>query len=508
MAFHSNRHASMNRKWYLIALCVIIVVPDCLGLRVIPDQTLATSASGQDPPVALQEDAQNAPSHCHPRNIRLSPTGEDTSVRLTWHTAKRGCSSKVSYKRATWFPQENGFHFPWNCLLFRCKVNGEEVEFNAKASCLQDESDWEQKSILYRHSVVMDRLQPGRVEYKYTIKSDKEKTEYTFASPRKNSPMSELEFITFGDMGAPTARKCPGSAGTIESLIEEVGDVDLVFHDGDISYADGHAEIWDDFMEAIQPISSAVPYVVTVGNHEYDWVPSMADDSIVDASGLHEPYLPEWGNYGSDSHGECGYPFVNRFIMPDSENGVVRSNAPFWYSLKTGSAHFISISSEHNISIGSEQRAWLEAELESTDRSQYPWLIILIHRPLYVAFPHKSNRIVGEHLTEMLEETFIAKKVNVVVSGHVHSYYRSCPALRGVCAEDPKQGIVHITIGSGGKEISDLDEKGEQPSWMMHAQAVHGYGRFKIQDRSRMYFEFVETESGHSRVTDTMLITQ
>lgn len=261
-------------------------------------------------------------------------------------------------------------------------------------------------------------------------------------------------------------------------------------------------------MEAIRPISSAVPYVVTVGNHEYDLLPSTADDSIVDASGLHEPYLPDWGNYGSDSHGECGYPFVDRFIMPDSENGVVRSNAPFWYSLKAGPAHFISVLSEHNVSIGSEQRAWLEAELKSVDRLQYPWLIILIHRPLYIAYPHKSDRIVGEHLRELLLETFVANKVNVVVSGHVHSYFRSCPLFRGVCAEDPKQGIAHITIGSGGMEISDLDEKGEQPSWMMHAQAAHGYGRFKIQNYSHMYFEFVETESEHSRVTDAMLITQ
>lgn len=41
---------------------------------------------------------------------------------------------------------------------------------------------------------------------------------------------------------------------------------------------------------------------------------------------------------------------------------------------------------------------WLEAELEGVDRCVTPWLLVGMHRPMYVPYPHKSNRVVGRHL--------------------------------------------------------------------------------------------------------------
>ena len=38
---------------------------------------------------------------------------------------------------------------------------------------------------------------------------------------------------------------------------------------------------------------------------------------------------------------------------------------------------------------------WLLRDLKSVDRCVTPWLVLLIHRPMYVVHPHKSNRIVG-----------------------------------------------------------------------------------------------------------------
>lgn len=41
---------------------------------------------------------------------------------------------------------------------------------------------------------------------------------------------------------------------------------------------------------------------------------------------------------------------------------------------------------------------WLEAELQGVDRCVTPWLLVGMHRPMYVPYPHKSNRVVGRHL--------------------------------------------------------------------------------------------------------------
>lgn len=39
------------------------------------------------------------------------------------------------------------------------------------------------------------------------------------------------------------------------------------------------------------------------------------------------------------------------------------------------------------------------------DRCVTPWLVVAMHRPMYVPFPHKSNRVVGQHLQVVLLPT-------------------------------------------------------------------------------------------------------
>ena len=54
---------------------------------------------------------------------------------------------------------------------------------------------------------------------------------------------------------------------------------------------------------------------------------------------------------------------------------------------------------------------WLEADLAGVERCATPWLAVAMHRPMYVVFPHKSNRVVGEHLRASLEGLFEASQV-------------------------------------------------------------------------------------------------
>lgn len=142
---------------------------------------------------------------------------------------------------------------------------------------------------------------------------------------------------------------------------------------------------------------------------------------------------------------------------------------------------------------------WLEATLNAVNRCKTPWLVVMIHRPLYVAYPHKSNRVVGEHLRSILEDLFLEYNVDVVFSGHVHSYFRSCQVSQGVCGK----GIHYITIGSAGKEISQTDKTEDQPEWLIETQMTHGYGRVHIE-RQVLRFEFIETESGRGEVIDSV----
>lgn len=63
----------------------------------------------------------------------------------------------------------------------------------------------------------------------------------------------------------------------------------------------GEARRWEWFFNEIEPLATRVPYMVSLGNHEWDW------------SG--QDFLPSWGNYGEDSGGECGVPYMKRLDM-------------------------------------------------------------------------------------------------------------------------------------------------------------------------------------------------
>lgn len=56
----------------------------------------------------------------------------------------------------------------------------------------------------------------------------------------------------------------------VEAMTEEVksGNVDSIFHIGDISYATGFLVEWDYFLHLISPVASRVSYMTAIGNHE------------------------------------------------------------------------------------------------------------------------------------------------------------------------------------------------------------------------------------------------
>ena len=97
-----------------------------------------------------------------------------------------------------------------------------------------------------------------------------------------------FNFTAFGDMGVDPDQ--PPAALSTAHILEHINETDMVLHIGDISYARGHAYIWESFFHEIQPFATRVPYMTSIGNHEYDY--------------HGQPFHPPWSTYGSDSGGE------------------------------------------------------------------------------------------------------------------------------------------------------------------------------------------------------------
>jgi hypothetical protein len=53
-----------------------------------------------------------------------------------------------------------------------------------------------------------------------------------------------------------------GSLNTTKQLIQDLKNIDIVFHIGDICYANGYLSQWDQFTAQVEPIASTVPYMI------------------------------------------------------------------------------------------------------------------------------------------------------------------------------------------------------------------------------------------------------
>ncbi|KAL3501507.1 hypothetical protein ACH5RR_035956 [Cinchona calisaya] len=138
---------------------------------------------------------------------------------------------------------------------------------------------------------------------------------YEFRASPYPGQNSLQRVVIFGDMGKDEADGSNeynnfqhAALNTTNQLIKDLKNVDIVFHIGDITYANGYLSQWDQFTSQIEPIASHVPYMIASGNHERDW--------------------PGTGSfYGNmDSGGECGVPVQNMFYVPAELNsGIVRN---------------------------------------------------------------------------------------------------------------------------------------------------------------------------------------
>ncbi|XP_064391303.1 uncharacterized protein LOC135339110 [Halichondria panicea] len=401
-------------------------------------------------------DAQN--SHLH---IHLALTKKHNEMRVQWTTGKE-CVPTVHYGR-----------LPDNLNL---KATGISRTYTASDMC-GPPANMSAYFIDpgYLHDVLLTDLTPN-TQYYYQVSgtgiSSETMTFRTSPHPGTNLP---LTFDIYGDMDI--TKYSEQTAARVLTDIER--GASFILHIGDLSYATGIAYRWDEWMTLIEPLSSRVPYMVSVGNHEQ----CSTGDNKNNPSG--NSFHPTWGNYRHDSGGECGVPTSKRFHMPDNGNGV------WWYSFKYGLTHIIQLSTEHSLSPGSDQYIWLDRALESVDRETTPWLIVTGHRPLYNSEDYQDDFNVSLHLRKDIEDLLYTHGVDLFVAGHYHSYERMCQVYKGKCTPD---GVLHVTVGSAGMHLDTAPLLGFD--WSKHFEASYGYGRVTVFSKNELLWEFVRVEDG------------
>lgn len=219
----------------------------------------------------------------------------------------------------------------------------------------------------------------------------------------------------------------------------------------------------------LEPVAARVPYHVAVGNQE------------------------KWNDF-------AGYNA--RFAMPGA---VAVSN--FWHSADFGPVHALFLSTEHPLEAGSPQRAFAAADLAAVSRESTPWVIVLLHRPLYCSTnDYYDCQMAGpQHLRPALEELLAQHAVDVVAAGHVHNYERTAPVLNasvvaGGC------GPVHVTVGNAGDiEGPTRGWSSERPAWSLARSLEVGWGRWTAS-RTSLRLEMLASADGS--VIDSVALTK
>jgi len=181
----------------------------------------------------------------------------------------------------------------------------------------------------------------------------------------------------------------------------------------------------------------------------------------------------------ADSATQTG-PYYDNFTFPTAgEAGGLASGTEAYYSFDYGSIHFISLEShETDRSPTGAMISWLQADVAATTQD---WVIAFWHHPPYSKGSHDSDT--ETQLIEMRQNALPileAAGVDLVLSGHSHSYERSFlleghygtsdtlttamqidagdgrtdgdGAYKAVYDEaNPYQGAVYITAGSSGQ---------------------------------------------------------
>jgi len=330
---------------------------------------------------------------------------------------------------------------------------------------------------------VMTGLVPDE-EYEYRISVDGGKSfssTSVFRAAPAVDPEYRFKYIVYGDMGTWGYSHGPVTTARLSAKEVETG-ARMTHHFGDLSYARGTANIWDVWMPMIEPYARVAPYMVGIGNHEFDYISGGQNDPSGDPH-----FRPSWGNFGMDSGGECGVPTVNRFHMPSERSG---GNGLFWHSYDFGSLHTIMLSSEHNCADGSAQKAWLAMDLAKVDRARTPWLVVELHRPMYNNEGYWGDYNVAVNFQREFEDLLVHYDVDLVLAGHYHSYIRSNRIYKD--RADNERGIYHFTIGSAG---ASLDTVGlYEKDWVERHDYDFGFGRITIENSSVMHWEYIRNK--------------
>lgn len=241
--------------------------------------------------------------------------------------------------------------------------------------------------------------------------------------------------------------------------------VDLLLMLGDNAYNEGTDAQWQGAVFDLYPdILAQTPVWPTIGNHEMGAGPiklKVAGEIFIGgASTSSDP-----DSYLSDKNTvPSRVPYLDIFTLPaNGEAGGVASGTEQYYSFDYGNVHVVSLDSQLSAR-DQQQRAtmrdWLVEDLSS---NTLDWTIVIFHHPPYTKGSHDSDTKaaikggIDTPIKDMRKEftpVFENYGVDLVYSGHSHSYERSYYLTGHTGDADTFDPLSHVELNAAGEPAS------------------------------------------------------
>jgi len=405
--------------------------------------------------------------------------GDDpsTSISFTWHTMEK---IKATVAECVKVVDPAGFQ------------SQQALQFKG-TSLLQELIDVDKpEGIKYKvtvHKATAKGLSSD-TRYKYRVGDGKNWQEGSFVTAPAEDSKATIKFLFTADSQESTRENYQSNYKAIlGKAFEKEPEIRFIAHGGDMVNRGMNGQEWGWFFESGESYFHNFPLASVVGNHETGGVVTNGPQQE------NKAYLCYFNNpsnqsgiFSEGSSYSFNYGAVHLTCL-DNQN----LNDAIDLKLKTGDAKYLQSAVK-----------WLKKDLEGAT-IQKKWKIVTMHQPIYGA-----NRDEKE-LREVLAPIFDSCKVDLVITGHDHYYFRSFPMKYDKIKNDGEVvpmdqfGTVYLIGGSTCKKMypqkfakpyqavvmaSDI-YPGRYPWLRNEVLALQNYSIFTV-NQEELHFQFFD----------------
>lgn len=329
-----------------------------------------------------------------PDHIMLSINGDPkTSMTVTWRT-----SIEVT----------DGY------VICRETDGGEPFVINAESGPFK--SDIDESRIFWAK---INGLKPG-TRYAYTCGNESFRSEEYCFKTRDDSE-DGFSFLVVSDQQKGEPFECPDYSHfnqIVKAFLNEHPETAFIISAGDSTDCGQHEVQWNGAFSGLKGIVESVPFMMALGNH--------------DNRGF-EDYATYTGRYYSEPAEYFGAQFKGSYPDNGPENWKTEN-----YTFDYGNCHIAVI----GINGPEEVNEWLIDDIKKSDKD---FNIGIYHFPICYTGSNCANYDAYPVMTEGFE------MLDVVFSGHEHSYGRSFPRRNEELFDRPSEGTIHFTLGNSNR---------------------------------------------------------